>query len=135
MIFFGGAETAEEASILREEISTILSKAGFNIKKWRSSSSEVLSSIPFQLLEPLPTQELIDDHSAKYPKALGLSWDSRKDQMSTQVNLPENYFRTKRGVISDIARTFDILGWISPVVLVMKMLYRDLWLRKLDWDT
>ena len=132
--FFAGADSVEQAIVLREQVTAILAKAGFTIKKWRSSSPSVLFSIPPTFLEPLPTQELIDSHSASYPKALGLIWDSRKDEMSTQVELPVTYSSTKRGVVSDIARTFDILGWISPVILVMKLLYRELWLRKLDWD-
>ena len=37
--FFGGAATAEDAITLTREISTVLNKAGFTIKKWRSSHS------------------------------------------------------------------------------------------------
>ena len=33
-----------------------------------------------------------------------------------------------------MARTFDILGWLSPVILVMKLLYRKLWQKNLEWD-
>ena len=132
--FFAGASTPDEAINLRKEISDILAKAGFTIKKWRSSSTQVLQSIPSELLESLPAQELVDEHSAHYPKALGLIWDSRKDEMATQIDLPPNYSSTKRGVVSDVARTFDILGWLSPVILTMKLLYRTLWQLKLDWD-
>ena len=132
--FFAGADTAAAAITLRTEVTDILSKAGFHIKKWRSSSSKVLSSIPSELLEIMPDQELVDLHSASYPKALGLIWDSRKDSMATHVELPADYSSTKRGVVSDIAKTFDILGWLSPVILVMKLLYRQLWVQQLDWD-
>ena len=132
--FFAGAATPEKAITLRKEISAILSKAGFTIKKWRSSSTKVIKSIPSELLELLPAQELVDAHSAHYPKALGLIWDSRKDKMATQVDLPAVYSSTKRGVVSDVAKTFDILGWLSPVILVMKLLYRKLWQLNLDWD-
>ena len=76
----------------------------------------------------------MDAHSAHYPKALGLIWDSRKDKMATQVDLPAVYSSTKRGVVSDVAKTFNILGWLSPVILVMKLLYRKLWQLNLDWD-
>ena len=36
--------------------------------------------------------------------------------------------------ISDIARTFDILGWISPAIVSMKILFQRLWELKLGWD-
>ena len=132
--FFAGADTAAAVITLRTEVTDILSKAGFHIKKWRSSSSKVLRSIPSELLEIMPDQELVDLHSASYPKALGLIWDSRQDSMATHVELPADYSSTKRGVVSDIAKTFDILGWLSPVILVMKLLYRQLWVQQLDWD-
>ena len=132
--FFGGADNPQEAIALQEDTRSILSHAGFQLRKWRSSSSKVLEKIPSEILEPLPNQELVDTHSASYPKALGLIWDSREDTMATSVELPTAYSSTKRGVVSDIARTFDILGWLSPVILPMKVLYRELWVKKLDWD-
>ena len=132
--FFGGAETPEDAIKLRKDISHVLSQAGFTIKKWRSNSAQVLDTIPEELRESLPDQDLIDQHSACYPKALGLGWDTRQDGMATHVEVQENYSSTKRGVVSDIARTFDVLGWLSPVILQMKLLYRELWIEKLDWD-
>ena len=130
----GGADTVEEATALYRNLSNILEQASFHLRKWRSSSKEVLKKIPSNIQEPLPTQELVDQHSATYPKALGVSWDSREDTMFTSINLPESHSTTKRGVISDIARTFDVLGWIAPVILPMKLLYRDLWQNKVDWD-
>ena len=122
----GGADTVEEAITLYHDLRTILSKASFQQKKWRSSSSEVLKIIPTDLQEALPTQDLVDMYAASYPKALGVTWDSREDTMATHVNLPVTYASTKRGIVSDIARTFDVLGWLSPAILPMKLMYREL---------
>ena len=124
--FFAGADTPSEVSKLRIEISEILLQAGFRIN--------VLDSIPSDLVESIPDCKMLDSHSVCYPKALGLVWDSEKDEMATSVQTTSSYSSTKRGVVSDIARTFDILGWLSPVILEMKILYRTLWERKLDWD-
>ena len=130
----GGASSVEEATQLYHQLTSILEKANFHLRKWRSSSSQVLEVIPQEIQESVPTQELVDQHCATYPKALGVSWDSGQDTMCTNISLPENFQPTKRGVISDVARTFDVLGWISPAILPMKMLYRDLWKEGLDWD-
>ena len=108
--FFGGAETVAEASLLREQLTSILSKGGFSLRKWRSSSEEVLDSIPQELREDIPDCKTLDSHSACYPKALGLVWDSRQDAMATNIEVSQNYSSTKRGVVSDIARNFDVLG-------------------------
>ena len=112
----GGADTVEEAMSLYSDLRSILGQAGFQLKKWRSSSSQVLDSIPIELLEPMPTQDLVDLHSARYPKALGITWNSASDTMATHVELPSAYKSSKRGIISDIARTFDVLGWLAPAI-------------------
>ena len=130
----GGADTVEEAISLYHDLRAILSKASFQLKKWRSSSPQVLKTIPIELQEALPLQDLVDMHAASYPKALGVTWDSRQDTMATHINLPATYASTKRGIISDIARTFDVLGWLSPVIFPMKIMYRELWKTKLNWD-
>ena len=129
----GGADTPKDAIELYHNLCHILSQASFHLRKWRSNSSEVLEEIPVKIQEALPTQDLVDMHSATYPKALGVAWGSRADTMSTHVNLPVTYVSTKRGIVSDIARTFDVLVWLSPAILPMKLLYRDLWKAKLDW--
>ena len=42
---------------------------------------------------------------------------------------------TKRSVLSRISRTFDPLGWASPVTISLKILMQDMWILKIDWDT
>ena len=130
----GGADTVAEATKLYEDLRSILSNASFQLKKWRSSSPAMLKTIPVDLQESLPTQDLVDQYVASYPKALGVSWDSRQDTMATSINLPATHASTKRGIVSDIARTFDVLGWLAPAILPMKIMYRELWEEKLDWD-
>ncbi len=41
---------------------------------------------------------------------------------------------TKRALISDIAKTFDALGWFSPVIIKAKKLLQSLWAKKVEWD-
>ena len=54
--------------------------------------------------------------------------------MSTSLCLLTEFTSTKRGIISDVARTFDILGWLAPTIVRMKILYQQLWELKLAWD-
>ena len=130
-----GADDPKAAIKLYQSLRELLLKAGFELKKWRSSSSEVLDSIPSDLQEPFPQQEMIDNHATAYPKTLGIAWDSRKDVMAAQVQLPENYVSTKRGIVSDTAKSFDILGWLAPFILKMNVLFQHLWKLKIGWDT
>ena len=130
----GGANSDEEVIQLYEQLTNILSKAGFTLRKFRSSSPQVLSQIPAKLVEAMPTKTMTDCHSASYPKALGVVWNSTNDTMSTAINKPENFNPTKRGILSDVSKTFDVMGWITPVILPMKILMQKLWKTNKDWD-
>ena len=129
-----GAETEEKATQLYSEIRQILSKGGFNLCKWRSSSASVLHSIPTELQETLHTKEVKNEHHPSQPKALGLEWDSDIDCMRPCISPPGSYTPTKRGLAADIAKTFDAMGWISPTTILMKMLQQKLWQLKISWD-
>jgi hypothetical protein len=37
-------------------------------------------------------------------------------------------------LISDIAKTFDVLGWVSPAIIKAKIFLQKLWEEKVDWD-
>ena len=41
---------------------------------------------------------------------------------------------TKSGLVSDIAKTFDVLGWFSPVIVTMKILLQCVWESKVNWN-
>ena len=130
-----GSDDDESALQLHQDLRQVLAKGGFQLRKWRSSSSAVLSKIPAELQETVPAKEMVDSHSAAYPKALGIAWDSRKDELAVQVQLPDQFISTKRGVASDTAKSFDVLGWLSPFMLHMKILFQSMWKEKIDWDT
>ena len=129
-----GAETPEQAIDLFHSLRGLLAKGGFDLRKWRSSSTTVLNAIDPSLHEQVPVQDLVSQIQSPYPKALGMEWDSSQDVMSTSLSLPSHYASTKRGIISDIARTFDVLGSIAPTIAQMKIMYQEVWEIKLGWD-
>ncbi|GFW52451.1 DUF1758 domain-containing protein [Trichonephila clavipes] len=69
------------------------------------------------------------------PKALGLTWNSMKDIFifNLKVNFPDNI--TKRSFLSQSARLFDPLGFLTPCTVSIKIFYQQLWLLKLDWNS
>ena len=132
--FLGGADTPQEAVDLYQELRQILSKGSFSLCKWRSSSPAVLQQIPTTLQEKQLIKDSTSPHASNSSKALGLQWNSGLDVMSPSINVPSTYSNTKRGLVSDVSKTYDILGWIAPAVLSMKLLFQKLWKTGQDWD-
>lgn len=67
-------------------------------------------------------------------KTLGLLWDSSKDTLQYAVNLTESSKPIKRSILSQIARIYDPLGLIGPVLILAKITMQDLWKLNIDWD-
>ncbi|XP_062704228.1 uncharacterized protein LOC134286610 [Aedes albopictus] len=127
-----GANTVAEAVRLRMDLQEMLAKGGFDIRKWCSNSDAVLEDVPEEEKEKLVK---IDD-SENIVRTLGLLWDPNNDHFRFVVPSTEDMLQpvTKRFVLSRISRLFDPLGFVSPVVLVAKLLMQALWVRKLEWD-
>ena len=132
--FLGGADNPEEAIQLFHQLRAILKKGGFDLRKWRTSSQEVLDHIPDDLQESNPVKTSTSTHSSTHSKALGLLWDSTLDVMSPAISSATLTSPTKRGLVSSIFKTYDVLGWMAPTTLQMKILIQGLWKTAKGWD-
>ncbi|KAJ8876426.1 hypothetical protein PR048_020871 [Dryococelus australis] len=66
---------------------------------------------------------------------LGLEWHPVSDTYAVSVSpIPQYDKVTKHILLSEIAKVFDPLGWLSPVTIQSKLLLQSLWERQLDWD-
>ena len=129
-----GADTAADSMDLFNDLRSILQRGGFNLCKWRSSDPEILQRIPHDLQETVSIKSATTLQPSAQPKALGLEWNSSTDCMCPSIHPPSSYRTTKRGIISDVSKTFDVLGWICPVILPMKILFQSLWEKDQEWD-
>ncbi|GFY44440.1 integrase catalytic domain-containing protein [Trichonephila inaurata madagascariensis] len=66
-------------------------------------------------------------------KPLGVLWNSSSDTFCFKVSPSTNHIFTKRDVHSQIARIFDPLGLLGPVISKAKFFMQQLWLLKLEW--
>lgn len=124
-----GADTIDEAIALREELCGLLSKGGFPLGKWASTVPEVL---PPEDRKSWRTVEIKDETGTL--KILGLVWDPSSDCLSFTASDPPVHSATKRTVLSAIARIFDPLGLLAPVIMTAKVLLQEVWKAKLEWD-
>ena len=120
-----GADSINEAIQLRKESQNLFKQGGFELKKWKSSEEEVLASIPEELRDVNGKQEIC--HKDEYTKVLGVEWNMVTDSFRPEISCyKDNELLTKRVLVSNIARLFDILGWCSPAIIQMKVLLQRL---------
>ncbi|GIY05446.1 reverse transcriptase [Caerostris darwini] len=106
----------------------MLSSAGLVLRKWASNCNELTNLIQEDLR--LPNASLsIDDDTVK---TLGILWHPASDVFCSKLYLEGTL--TKRKLLSTIAKTFDTLGWLSPITIQSKLFMQKLWKYQLQWD-
>ena len=74
-----------------------------------SSDPSVLSELPNELRDTRSEQVL--PASNQYTKTLGIAWNATKDHFKLTIcDRPHLESITKRALVSDISKTFDMLG-------------------------
>lgn len=127
---YGGGESISETVSSAEQLRSLCAAGGFPLAKWASNSPEVLSKIdPESKTSDVEIQE--KDNSVK---VLGLSWNPMTDHFQFKYSESPPSRITKRTVLSEIARLFDPLGFLVPLLVRAKMLMQELWLEKISWD-
>ncbi|XP_055623310.1 uncharacterized protein LOC129766736 [Toxorhynchites rutilus septentrionalis] len=128
-----GADTVEEGRQLCRELLDLTNSAGFSLRKWTSNNPENLTDVPDQLKDERTLLKI--DASTSPIKTLGLQWDIVADEFRFEAPTHSDQLPiTKRIVYSDIARLFDPLGLVGPVVVQAKLLLQRLWYENYDWD-
>ncbi|XP_031781161.1 uncharacterized protein LOC103316074 [Nasonia vitripennis] len=127
---FAGSDELSTAVQKRVELTKLLGSAGIYLDKWAVNHPELL---PPQTGQG-PAKEIDMDESVK---TLGVHWNPAQDKFGFSVSDITELSKasTKRSILSNIARLFDPLGWLSPVTVTAKVLMQDLWIQKCDWDT
>ena len=124
----------------KQEATMIMAEGHFQLHKWHSN-------IP-DLEEPDPGSECKSNETTyakvsfgtktSETKILGIPWDKSKDEISINFEKTtknsSNTVITKRNILSDINGIFDVLGLVSPVVIVGKLIYSEICNMKLRWD-
>lgn len=130
--FIGGADSVEEAIRLRTELSELLEKGGFELRKWTSNRLEVLHGLND---DQIGTQSSLQFGPNETVKTLGISWEPELDflRFDSQIE-PNDGPWTKRSILSTISKLFDPMGLIAPVVVSAKILMQQLWVLPCGWD-
>lgn len=128
---FGGGNSVSQAQEVAKQTMQLCMAGGFPLQKWVSNHPSILRSIP--------TDKQADSLTIKIEEntiiqTLGLSWRPSSDSFHFITEMSSITTITKRTVLSTIAKLFDPLGLISPVIIKAKILMQELWSIKLEWD-
>ncbi|GFX90544.1 integrase catalytic domain-containing protein [Trichonephila clavipes] len=120
-----GAQNLDTARQLQCQLQNMLETCGMKLHKWNSNSKELLNSSTDQ-------EHSFSTNTESAIKTLGISWKPTGDYFMFKVSIPSVASYTKRDVLSVIARLYDPLGLIGPVISKAKIFVQKLWLRKLN---
>ncbi|XP_072400762.1 uncharacterized protein [Diabrotica undecimpunctata] len=126
-----GAESAEEAISLCEEVDQVLQCGGMELRKWITNSKEV--QLALAKSEDVSGSVQIGEKDKN--KTLGLMWAFKEDTLMFAIDFSAKDNRhTKRSILSEVLRIFDPLGLVGPSVLLAKQFLQKMWQQKLHWD-
>ena len=105
--------------------------------KFKADAEKVLMDRKFELRgwihNGMPVEN--GDHVRS---VLGLQWDVTRDVLfcsrSSLDSLNQGVQMTKRGLLSVLSRIYDPCGFLSPALLVLKLLLQESWQRRLGWE-
>ncbi|GFX75431.1 integrase catalytic domain-containing protein [Trichonephila clavipes] len=124
-----GAPDLETAQQLQSQLKYALQSCVMNLHKWSSNSPELLNSSLSSDVEHSFSTDI--DLSVK---TVGISWKPFGDCFVFKVSVSAKHMYTKSEVLSVIAKLYDPLGFLGPVIAKAKVFLQQLWQCKLDWD-
>lgn len=123
-----GADNDAEAEELYRQLNLMLNKGGFPLAKWATNSMRMQSVIG-------TTANSVNLDLFNESSVLGIKWSVLDDRfkygLCTQI---PNQPPTKRFIVATVARLFDPVGWIAPIVVLGKTLIQEVWRAKCEWD-
>lgn len=124
-----GADSINEAKLIRDEIITLLRLGAFELSKWASNCSELLTDLEGTNSNIVPIKD------STQSSILGVHWNQSQDTFHFTYSTQENRdLFSKRAILSEVSRLFDPLGLLGPVIVSAKLILQELWQIGLHWD-
>jgi hypothetical protein len=126
-----GCDSVQDALELQEQLIKLLQCGQFELRKWASNALPLLEHLDSSFRQDV--RDFDSGDSVASMNILGLQWLPSQDVFSFKVK-PTDRTCTKRTILSEIARIFDPLGFLSPLTFFAKHLIQQLWCLGLSWD-
>ena len=124
LIYTGNSPTL--LSQLYKESYNRMLLGGFTLRSWNTNC--------FELKEQMISDENYVDHGCDLEKVLGYRFSTERDSIQLSPSRFDQNVITKRSILSNISKVFDPMGLCLPVTVRGRLIMRDLWTKKLDWD-
>ena len=106
----------------QSQLTALLAAGHFQLAKWMANTNKLLTDLKPELVATQATLKVGTGFSV-----LGLVWDPSSDAFKFNISLSEiKQPVTKRSILSSIAGMFDPSGWISPLIITLKILMQSL---------
>ena len=130
--FLSGCNTLEDAKGLQDELIATLEKTKLPLRKWVSNDQTLVERLP----PDMRGGDLVNLFEADSTiRTLGITWQPQKDHFKFTCTLPKiNPPETKRQILSEIAKLFDPIAWLTPITIKAKIWIQRLWTLGLTWD-
>ncbi|XP_073979979.1 uncharacterized protein [Rhodnius prolixus] len=129
----GGGPTLEAALKSRDQLIRLLSQAQIELRKWASNHPRLLERIPLDHLLPAMSSVCLEKDEESQLKILGLCWNPSQDYFHFLIRSVPN-IQTKRQLASQIAKVFDPLGWLIPITVFARAIFRVVCQASFSWD-
>ena len=126
--FIKSVETPEEAIKIFNQLQPLLSRHGFELKKWISNNDAVTKEIPEDLKSISNTTQVEVEPNTEGSSVPGLQWaiidDSLKECRGTNKEVEAPI--THRKILSLVSSVFDPIGLLAPFSVLMRRLLKGI---------
>ena len=128
-----GGNNEAEVVYLKNSAKAIFKEGGFVLHKWHSNNPRLEGDDFDRNNSELSYAKQQLGSKSSEAKVLGIQWNKVRDTLEIRFPL-EKCKATKRDILRKLASIYDPLGFVSPVHLMGKIIYRMICEKKLAWD-
>ncbi|XP_066596618.1 uncharacterized protein [Prorops nasuta] len=110
-----GANTTAQLSSIKEQLIQLLAKGRFELSKWAFNTS-INNEIPEVEVE----NRVFQGEKSEDNKILGIAWNTASDFFQFFITPSSFDSLTKRILLSENAKIYDPMGWISPTTILLR---------------
>ncbi|XP_066923450.1 uncharacterized protein [Clytia hemisphaerica] len=141
-----GTSSVENGLDLYKKFKLRFMEASFPLRKWRTNSQELRENINEKEEKEINKKNEINkkekveykNEDLQNSKVLGIVWNELDDKLILSVKgLFENVkeeMPTKREILKIIAGIYDPIGFVQPLTIGLKLLFREICLLNVGWD-